>query len=232
MTNLPLVLLPGMMCDERLYAPQIEAFSPSRQVLVLPITGHDTMHDLAAEVLAHAPQQFDLAGLSMGGIAAMEVIRQAPERVNRLALLDTNPRAESDKVKAMRQPQIDTAQSGGLEAMLRNQMIPNYLHSGSTRDDIRALCMDMALEQGPDVFTRQSYALRDRPDQTETLKAYLGQSLVLTGEDDRLCPMDRHTQMHELLPNSELVVIKGAGHLPTLEQPEATNQALANWLNS
>lgn len=230
MTNLPLVFLPGMMCDDRLYAPQIEALSPDYDVQVLPVTGHDNMNDLAAEVLLQAPQRFVLAGLSMGGIVAMEVVRQAPDRIERLILMDTNPKSEADAVKAMRQPQIDAVQSGGLEAVLTQQMIPNYLHSTSTREDLKELCLQAALDLGPDVFTRQSLALRDRPDQQETLKTYQGQTLILTGDDDRLCPMHRHTLMHELLPNSELVVIEGAGHLPTLEKPEETNAALQGWL--
>ncbi|WP_240484600.1 alpha/beta fold hydrolase [Pseudoponticoccus marisrubri] len=222
----PLILLPGMMCDARLFAPQTDAL-PAQ---VLPITSADTVQALAAEVLAQAPARFALAGLSMGGIVAMEVLRQAPGRVAGLALLDTNPLAEAEAVKARRAPQMEKAAAGQLHAVMRDEMKPNYLTDGPDRDAILALCMEMALSLGPDVFIRQSLALRDRPDQCDTLRAYFGPALVLCGRDDRLCPVARHELMHDLLSNSVLEVIDGAGHLPTLEQPDRTTEALRRWL--
>lgn len=215
-----------MMCDARLFGPQSDAMP----LTVLPITGAETVHALAAEVLARAPDRFALGGLSMGGIVAMEVVRQAPDRVAGLALMDTNPLAEADAVKARRQPQMDKAAAGGLAAVMRDEMKPNYLTDGPDRAAILDLCMDMALDLGPDVFIRQSRALRDRPDQCETLRGFDRPALVLCGRDDGLCPVSRHELMHDLLPNSTLTVIEGAGHLPTLEQPEKTTQALRRWL--
>ena len=226
----PLVLLPGMMCDARLFAPQVAALSPRRALHLAPIGGHDTMSALAAEVLAHAPACFALAGLSMGGIVAMEVLRQAPHRVERLALLDTNPRAEDPEVQARREPQIERARAGGLASVMREEMKPNYLAAGPERSDILDLCMAMALELGPEVFERQSRALAARADQQATLRAFRGPALVLMGEDDRLCPRDRHELMHALIPGSRLVVVAAAGHLPTLEQPDRTNAELIRWL--
>ncbi|KUF10971.1 alpha/beta hydrolase [Pseudoponticoccus marisrubri] len=214
------------MCDARLFAPQTDAL-PAQ---VLPITSADTVQALAAEVLAQAPARFALAGLSMGGIVAMEVLRQAPGRVAGLALLDTNPLAEAEAVKARRAPQMEKAAAGQLHAVMRDEMKPNYLTDGPDRDAILALCMEMALSLGPDVFIRQSLALRDRPDQCDTLRAYFGPALVLCGRDDRLCPVARHELMHDLLSNSVLEVIDGAGHLPTLEQPDRTTEALRRWL--
>jgi pimeloyl-ACP methyl ester carboxylesterase len=228
--KLPLVLVPGMMCDARLFAPQIAAFSAERAVQVAPIVAHDNVADLAADILAGAPAQFALAGLSMGGIVAMEVLRQAPERVARLALLDTNPRAELDEVKAKRGPQMDAVAAGGLADVMTQQMIPLYPHLGTETPEMDALALQMALDLGPEVFRCQSLALRDRPAQLDTLAAYEGPSLVLLGESDRLCPLDRHEQMHSLLRNSTLEVIADAGHLPTLEQPQRTNAALQKWL--
>ena len=226
----PLVLLPGMMCDARLYAPQIAAFSGSRAVHCAPIGAHDSMPALARDVLANAPPRFALVGLSMGGIVAMEVVRQAPERVDRLALLDTNPFAEDEAKRCGRAVQIEKAVSGNLAEVIREDMKPNYLADGPDRARILDLCMDMALALGPDVFVRQSLALRDRNDQSDTLRQYDGKTLVLCGEADVLCPVARHVAMHEMLPNSTLAVIRDAAHLPTLEQPDATNAALARWL--
>ncbi|MFO1145011.1 MAG: alpha/beta hydrolase [Amaricoccus sp.] len=228
----PLVLLPGMMCDARLFAPQIAAVSATRAVHCAPIGGHDTMAALAAEVLEHAPPRFALAGLSMGGIVAMEVLRQASERIERLALLDTNPRAELPQVRARREPQIAAARAGSLAGIMRDEMKPNYLADGPSRGEILDLCMAMALALGPDVFVRQSRALASRPDSQATLAAFRGPALVLMGEDDRLCPRDRHEQMHALMPHSRLAVVAGAGHLPTLERPDATTEEITRWLTA
>ena len=230
MSALPLLLLPGLMCDARLFAPQIAAFSAGRGVMVPWLGGADSMAALAAQVLDQAPPVFALAGLSMGGIVAMEIVRQAPARVARLALMDTNPLAEAPEVQARRQPQIDRVLAGGLVAVMRDEMKPLYLAEGPGRAAILDLCLAMALDMGPQVFARQSRALRDRPDQCETLRRYSGPALVLTGAEDRLCPMDRHTRMQALMPQSRLVVIEGAGHLPPLERPNETSAALRGWL--
>ena len=227
-----IVFLPGMMCDARLFAPQIAALSARHTVSVAPVGGFQTMTELAEDVLANAPAHFALAGLSMGGILAMEVARLAPERVIGLALMDTNPLAELDVVKAKRGPQIEKVRAGGLRDVMRDQMIPNYLAEGSDAAALEPLCEEMALALGDDVFINQSIALRDRPDQTETLKAYKAPALVLCGEEDRLCPIERHTLMHDLLPKSTLNILANAGHLPTLEQPEATTEALTKWLET
>ena len=228
--SLPLVLLPGMMCDARLYGPQSEALSSDYALHVAPIGGYDTVQALANEILANAPPRFALAGLSMGGIVAMEVLAQAPERVARLALLDTNPRAETPEFGARRQPQIEKVKAGGLRGVMRDEMKPNYLTDGPNRGSILDLCMAMAEALGPEVFVRQSRALSARPDQQDTLRGFHGPALVACGRDDALCPVERHELMHALMPQSRLLVIDGAGHLPTLEQPEAVNAALRTWL--
>ncbi len=225
----PLVLIPGMMCDARMWGGLPALLFPREVGHFLP-TDHDSVQALAAALLAIAPPRFALAGLSMGGIVAMEVIRQAPTRVDRLALLDTNPRAELPQVQANRARQIARAASD-LAGVLRDEMKPNYLAPGPGRQPILDLCMDMALTLGPQVFARQSRALRDRPDQCATLAAYRGPALVLMGEGDQLCPRDRHDQMHALMPQSRLVLVPGAAHLPTLENPNATAAHLRHWLN-
>jgi pimeloyl-ACP methyl ester carboxylesterase len=226
----PLVLLPGMMCDARLFGPQIAALSGRVPLVLSPIGAHDSMAALAAEVLSDAPPYFALAGLSMGGIVAMEILRQAPTRVARLALLDTNPLAENEAVRARRGPQIARALEGGLAAVMRDEMKPNYLADGRGKEAILDLCMAMALDLGPDVFVRQSRALASRPDQQETLRGFSKPALVLMGAEDRLCGRDRHDLMHELMPKSRLSIVEGAGHLPTLEQPERTTAELLRWL--
>lgn len=227
----PLLFLPGMMCDARLFGPQEAVLAADRAVLHGDITGAPDMATLAGNVLDAAPARFALAGLSMGGIVAMEVIRQAPGRVTRLALLDTNPRAELPEVKARRAPQIAEVRAGGLERVMREELKPNYLTDGPHHGEILDLCMAMALELGPGVFERQSIALRDRPDQQETLKTVRVPTLILCGRHDALCPVERHELMHDLVAGSTLVIVEAAGHMPTLEQPDAVSAALADWLN-
>lgn len=225
----PLVLIPGMMCDARMWGG-IDAGLGVPVLHHIP-TGAETMSALAALFLADAPPRFHLAGLSMGGILAMEILRQAPTRVDRLALLDTNPRAETPEVQASREPQIARALGGDLDSVMRDDMKPNYLAPGPNKAAILDLCMDMARSLGPEVFARQSRALRDRADQQATLAAFKGPALVLMGAEDKLCPLDRHQLMHALMPQSRLHIIPGAAHLPPLERPAQTARALGDWLH-
>ena len=228
----PLVLLPGMMCDARLFAPQVAVLGLRRAVHLAPIANHDTVAALADEVLAHAPPRFALAGLSMGGIVAMEIMARAPARVERLALLDTNPCAELPEVRTRRGPQIDSVRAGGLRGVMRDEMKPNYLFDGPGKGAILSLCMDMALDLGGEVFIRQSIALRDRQDRQATLRDVQVPTLVLCGREDALCPVARHELMHDLIAGSQLAIIDGAAHLPTLEQPNTTTAALTRWLET
>jgi pimeloyl-ACP methyl ester carboxylesterase len=226
----PLVLLPGMMCDARLFGPQIEAFSSVMPLHLAPITAFDTIQALAAEVLAQAPARFNLAGLSMGGIVAMEIMAQAPQRVTRLALMDTNPRAETPERQQAREPQINKVRAGQLAAVMRDELKPNYLVDSPRKPAILDICMAMASDLGDEVFERQSLALQHRPDQQETLRRVTIPTLLLCGAEDQLCPRERHLEMLELIPGSRLEVIIDAGHMPTLEQPRATNTALKRWM--
>ena len=226
----PLLLIPGMMCDARLFGPQIEAFSGLQTLVCASIAKRTSVQDMATDILAHAPNRFALAGLSMGGIVAMEILRQEPERVERVALMDTNPLAEDDKVKARRQPQMIKVRNGDLAAVMRDEMKPHYLSDTPRRERILKLCMEMAVSLGPNVFLNQSRALMERPDSSDTLREVDVPALILCGRDDALCPVSRHQLMAELIPAAKLEIIEGAGHLPTLEQPNLTNAALARWM--
>ena len=226
----PLVLLPAMMCDARLFGPQIAALSGEVAVMAAPITGADSMERLARQVLDAAPPRFALAGLSMGGIVAMEMLRHSRDRITRLALIDTNCQSELPAVAAAREPQIVRAKAGRLEEAMRDEMKPNYLAPGPQRFEVLELVMDMALTLGPDVFVRQSRALQRRPDQQATLRRANIPTLVMCGEHDQLCPVRRHEFIAQLMPQARLEVIPGAGHLPTLERPDLTTMLLRDWL--
>jgi pimeloyl-ACP methyl ester carboxylesterase len=228
----PLVLLPGMMCDARVFAPQIGALSSVCSLHVPRPMALASMAEQAEAVLAEAPPYFALAGLSMGGILAMEIVARAPDRVLRLALMDTNPLAEAPEIQARRGPQMEKVRAGGLAEVMRDEMKPNYLTDGRRRAEILDLCLEMALALGGDVFCAQSIALRDRPDQQETLRGLKVPGLVLCGRADRLCPVERHLLMHRLIPGSVLHIVEEAGHLPCLEQPEETTTALRRWMEA
>ena len=160
----------------------------------------------------------------------MEMWRLAPERIDRLALLDTNPRAELSAVAEGRAAQIERAENGQLLDMMRDTFIPKYVDNPADHPAIVATCVEMAEAKGAAAFKSQSRALRDRPDQCETLKAVNVPTLIMCGENDQLCPIERHVMMHDLIKGSVLEIIPDAGHLPTLEKPTETNKALQNWL--
>jgi pimeloyl-ACP methyl ester carboxylesterase len=226
----PILFLPGMMCDARLFLPQIIALSGEFPIMVAPITQGERIEEIASEILSAAPSKFALAGLSMGGIVAMEVLRRAPERVTRVALMDTNPLQETPQFAATREPQIIAAQTGRLDDVMRDMMQPSYLAPGPGRSAVLQTVMEMAMSLGPNVFVRQSRALQRRRDQQSTLRKIKMPALILCGEHDALCPVKRHTFMAELIPYARLEVISGAGHLPTLEQPEAVTAAIRRWI--
>lgn len=225
-----LILLPGMMCDARLFAPQVKALETSMRVTVpLPVSASG-MAQLAGLVLAEAPDRFALGGVSMGGILAMEIMHQAPDRVTHLALIDTNPFAERDEVKARRGLQMDSVRNGRLATVMRDEMKPNYFTHRADSAALRDLAMAMAMDLGPDAFLTQSLALRDRPDYETVLRAVTCPALILCGRHDQLCPVERHEAMKAMIPHARLCIIEDAGHLPTIETPDIVTAALQELL--
>lgn len=219
------VYLPGMMCDHRLWLPQTRRLP--YQALHADTAHADNFPDMAAQVLDTAPQRFALVGLSMGGILAFEIWRQAPERVTHLALLDTNPHAESAERQSLRLEQIETALSGGLRKLAIESMKPLYL-AACHRDDeaLLGLLLDMALSLGPEVFRRQSLALRDRVDSVPTLATIDCPTLVLCGAEDKLCPVGYHERMANDIRGARLRIVEECGHIASLEQPEIVTKEL------
>lgn len=226
----PLVLLPGMMCDARLFAPQITDLSRDHAVMIAPITQGERIEEIASSLLDVLPAKFALAGLSMGGIVAMELLRRAPERITRIALMDTNPLAETPQTAAAYEPMIIGARSGRLDEVLRGFMKPDFLAPGPQRIAVLNQVFEMGRDLGAEVLVRQVRALQRRRDQQPTLRRCKVPALVLCGAHDKLTPLKRHAFMAELIPYARLEVIEDAGHLPTLEAPEATTAALRAWM--
>ncbi|MEH6645076.1 alpha/beta fold hydrolase [Sulfitobacter sp.] len=226
----PLVLLPGMMCDARLFGPQIAELSNDTAVMVAPVTQGERIEEIASGLLDILPKRFALAGLSMGGVVAMEIMRRAPDRVSRIALIDTHPLAETPVVAANREPMIVKVRSGRLDEVMRSEIGASTLAPGPYRGEVLGLVMEMARTLGPEIYIRQARAMQRRKDQQATLRRCKVPALVMCGAYDTLCPVKRHEFMAELIPYAKLRVLDNAGHLPTLEQPEETTAALREWL--
>ena len=195
----PLILVPGMMSDARVFMPQIVELTKTRSVQIASVAQADTIRDMAADILSSAPRQFALAGHSMGGVVAMEMLRQAPERVTRLALISTTAATETPMQAAEREPQIVRAQAGRFADVLTETLREEYFFDGPARPQIMQLMMTMAQRLGPEVFIRQSRALQSRPDQQKTLRTTQIPVLALGGEHDRLTPVKRHEFLAELI---------------------------------
>ena len=225
----PLYLLAGFMCDARLFGPQIAALKKDRLV-VAHVPMEATLAQMAENFLANAPDNFALGGLSMGGILALEIMAKAPERVERLALMDTTARTDAPKNHAIRTRQIEDVKAGRLEAVMRDELKPAYLVDSPHKPALLDLCLDMARALGPTVFESQCLALRDRKSYGDMLDKIDVPTLVLCGAEDRLCPPKLHDELHHGIKGSTFVKLKNAGHLPTLEQPKATTAALRDWL--
>lgn len=226
----PIVFLPGMMCDARVFEAQVAALSRDVPVMVAPVSQGATIEEIAEGLLRFLPERFALVGLSMGGIVAMELLRRAPGRVTRIALMDTNALSETPKTAAAYEPWIIAARAGRLEDAIRQMMQQDFLAPGEGRLAVLNRYVAMAMDQGAEVFVRQAKALQRRRDLQSALRRCKVPALVLCGEHDQLTPVKRHKFMADLIPSADLTVVPGAGHLPTWEQPEAVNAALKAWL--
>jgi pimeloyl-ACP methyl ester carboxylesterase len=225
----PLVLLPGSLCDARLFEPQAAALR-SRAVTVGDITSADSIEAIAAHVLGSSPPRFAVAGLSMGAIVAFEIWRQAPRRVAGLAVFDSTHRAEASHVAARRQAEIELVQregTAGLRRLLREIYLPKFFYR--TRATLEDRMLQMATACGPEVLVRQWRALMTRPDSLSTLESVSVPALVARGADDQMCPVDLHEAMATAL-GVRCHQIERCGHLPSLEAPAQTSGLLRGWL--
>lgn len=225
-----LVLVPGLMCDARLFGPQLTALSRDHAVTIAPITRGDRIEEIASGLLDVLPRRFALAGLSLGGIVAMELLRRAPDRISRIALMDTNALAETPQSAADLEPLIMKIKAGRLNDFVDAVLRPGVLAAGPDRAEIVALVKDMAAHLGPDTVVRQVRAMQRRRDYQAVMRKCKVPALVLCGAEDGLTPVKRHRFLADLIPYARLTVIEGAGHLPTLEQPDAVTDALSDWL--
>jgi pimeloyl-ACP methyl ester carboxylesterase len=228
--SLPLVLIPGLGCTARLYTEQMPALWTYGPVTVADHRGADNMYAIARQILEIAPPRFALAGLSMGGYIALAIMRIAPERVAKLALLDTQSRSDTREAAEKRKASIALAKAGKLDEI--NAMLwPVLVHKDRQGDAaLRKIAGDMTLAAGAESVARHQTATMTRPDSRPGLPAISCPTLVLVGDGDQLTPPALSEEMAGLIPGSKLVVIPDCGHLSTLERPEAVTQALVAWV--
>ena len=213
------------MCDGRLFSAQQRSLEAAGHSCSNgDLASGETIEELAANVLADAPECFVPVGLSMGGIVALEIVRQAPERVSHLALLNTTYRA--DKAGPQRIAQIDRVRQGELNLVLREELKPTYMHPDNRTAERLALLSDMGAALGEDVFERQSKALIARRSYAESLCEISCPTLVLAGAQDEVCPVVLHRDIAAAIPCARLEILQGCGHLSTLEKPAAVTRAL------
>lgn len=227
----PLVLIPGLGCDAHLYGPQWPALAPGRPILVAQHDRDESLQAVVARLLASAPERFALCGLSMGGYAAFEVLRQAPERVTRLALLDTSARPATPETNVPREQMIALAEKGAYDNVITLLWQRLVAPARLTDEPLRLLVRAMAERIGADGFVRQQRAIMGRPDSRPGLAAITVPTLVLVGEEDVITPpAEAQAIAAGIGSHARLVTLPGCGHLSTLERPEAVTAELLAWL--
>jgi pimeloyl-ACP methyl ester carboxylesterase len=232
MTRAPLVLLPGLLCDEALWAPQVAALSDIAEPRVADLTRDADIGAMAERVLAEAPPRFALAGLSMGGYVSFEVMRRAPARVTHLALLDTSARPDTPERAQVRRDFIALARGGGFRG-LTPRLLPQWVHASRMSDPgfVEAVT-SMTLRVGRDAFIRQQAAILGRPDSRPGLSRIRVPTLVLCGRQDQATPVEVAREIAADIEGARLVVVEECGHLATLERPAEVSAAMRAWLST
>jgi pimeloyl-ACP methyl ester carboxylesterase len=228
--KIPLVLLPGLLCDAALWRPQVEGLGALIEPFVIDLTHDDSLGAMARRALAAVPPSFALAGLSMGGYVAQEVMRQAPDRVTKLALLDTSARADTPEQASRRRGLIELSEKGEFKGVTP-RLLPLLIHAARHEDKpLTDIVMGMAERVGKDAFLRQQKAIMGRPDGREDLRRIACPTLVLCGRQDALTPLALHEEIAGLVAGAKHVVVEDCGHLSTLEKPVTVTAALRHWL--
>jgi pimeloyl-ACP methyl ester carboxylesterase len=230
--SLPIVLIPGLLCSPRLYGEQLPELWRFGSLVIADHTRDDSVQAIAQRILWAAPHRFVLIGLSMGGYIAFEIMRSSPERVARLALLDTSARADTSEQSDRRRAQIALARGGRFGEVL-DELFPLWVHPSRRSDEVlRGIVQRMAEETGPEAFVRQQTAIMTRPDSRPDLAAVRCPALVLVGDGDKATPPDRAAEIADGIAAARLVTIPDCGHLSTLEQPQHVTRALTEWLET
>lgn len=224
-----LVMIPGLGSDGAVWRPTIAALGSAAACTVGDTLSDPTLPKMAHRILAQAPGRFALAGVSMGGMVAMEILKAAPDRVTRLALVDTNARPDTLAQKAYRKATNLAVGASGHFRMLAERSLPSLLHPDAPQD-VRDEMIEMSVRVGADAYVRQNRAVAARQDLRPVLGGITVPTAVIVGEEDRLTPLAMSQEIHALMPGSTLHVIPGCGHLPPMEAPGVMAALLVDWL--
>ena len=226
----PLLFIPGTLCNASLFTAQVADLADLADCRVVDSSRAETLSGMAALILAEVSGPFALAGLSYGGILAFEIWRQAPERITKLILLNTNHKAPAETTRTNQERFVGMAVLGKFNEITTHILTDAMLHPAHAQQpEKRQAVLDMALNIGPDGFIRQVKAQLGRPDSTADLPHITCPTLLIAGRDDTICPPALHEEMARLMPNAQLEIIDECGHLSTLEQPETVNRIIRAW---
>jgi len=230
--KIPLALLPGLLCDAALWQPQIDGLADIADCRVADLTTQDSTAAMADSVLAAMPERFALAGLSMGGYVALEVFARAPQRITRLALLDTRCQVDGEEATARRRGLIELAEKGEFKGVTP-RLLPLFIHTARLDDKpLTDTVRGMAERVGKDAFVSQQRAIMGRRDHTATLVTIHVPTLVVCGREDAMTPLADSKALAAGIAGARLVVIEDCGHLATLERPDAVTAAMRRWLQA
>jgi pimeloyl-ACP methyl ester carboxylesterase len=227
--KIPLVFLPGLLCDAQVWQQQAVALSDIADPLIADLTLDDTIEDMAERTLALAPPRFALAALSMGGYVAFEMLRQAPERVSRLALFDTSAAPDDPARAAQRRAAMESLKHGKFVGVTK-RLLPQLIHSSHLNSPVADEVQAMAARVGGEAFLRQQTAILGRPDSRPLLASIAVPTLIGVGDSDVLTPLAAASEIHRGIAHSSLHVFPNCGHLPALEAPGETSRLLRDWL--
>jgi pimeloyl-ACP methyl ester carboxylesterase len=229
--NEPILLIPGLLSDARIFLPQIVHLGARHPLHIALPTAGDSIEQMSEAILATAPPSFILIGHGLGGDVALDILRRENGRATRAVLISTDPLAEPPATAAAREARMVAAKAGRLKEVVGQEYPDSCLAPSEWKAEIAALLRDMALTLGEGAFLRQSRALQRRPDQQKTLRRVKLPLLFIAGAEDTLVHVRRQDFAAQMAPYGKLQVIEGAGHLPTLEQPEAVTAAIETFLN-
>ena len=223
-------MIPGTLCDDNLFKYQTEGLKDLVDCHVACNSSASSLKQVAKNILEKQTGSFSIIGLSYGGIIAFELLRQAPERINKLVLMNTNYKEPSEQTRINQQRFIGMAYLGQFKEITSEILIDAMLHpKNAEKQELRETILNMALNVGIDGFFNQVKAQLGRPDSTKDLQNIKCPTLIITGREDNICPLKLHEDMAEAIPNSTLKVIEECGHLSTLEQPNLVNNTIIDW---
>jgi len=228
--NTPIVCIPGVLCSAEVFAPQLQALWPHPAVSIANTLQADTIAELARTILASAPPNFRCVGLSMGGFIALEMMRQEPRRVSKLALLGSSARPNTEEETISFRKLLAQASERNFQEVVTETMMSIVHPNRRTNSALREVCRRMAHSVGKEAFARQINAVIDRPDSRPSLGLIAVPTLVVVGDSDLLQPPARSQELADGISGSRLVIVPDCGHWSTLEDPATVNSALNDWL--